>query len=575
MFIQKHRWTQALSALLLTWAVLCQEPHMSPLTQTENIISSCPLVCKCVSESTVNCAGAELTEFPQQLSDKTLQLYLENNMINEVTTEHVSHLHLLETLNLQNNGLSSDGLEDEGLEMLEQLAFLYLANNKLTSAPKALPHSLVSADFTSNELTRIYPYTFGYKPKLRSVYLHNNNLTNSNLPEHMFNGSNSLEVLAMSSNLLTEVPRNLPASLHQLHLKSNRLRAIPAGAFENLSNLRELHLQDNLLSSQGIGPMAFSDLKRLEYLDLSNNNLSVVPSGLPKSLLMLHLEKNSIHSIPADSLSSLRSLEYLVIHNNKLRSRTIHPAAFQGLKKLHTLHMYNNLLERVPRGMPRRATTLMLLHNSISEIGRNDLALLHTLTELNLSYNRLSSNKLHQEAFRKLRNLSTLDLSGNSLHVFPLGLPRSLQTLEINNNQLSSIPHGALSGMDKLNRLALSNNQLKLNSAYQGAWLELSTLITLDLSGNLLTHMPPDLPESLEYLHLQNNRISSVPASAFDGMRNLKGLDLKLNRLTVASVDESTFFLLPDLNVELDFELSFRPRSSDTIPLDQEEEEDI
>uniref|UniRef100_A0A3B4BLG6 LRRNT domain-containing protein n=1 Tax=Periophthalmus magnuspinnatus TaxID=409849 RepID=A0A3B4BLG6_9GOBI len=560
MFIQKHRWTQALSALLLTWAVLCQEPHMSPLTQTENIISSCPLVCKCVSESTVNCAGAELTEFPQQLSDKTLQLYLENNMINEVTTEHVSHLHLLETLNLQNNGLSSDGKLNRWDAFFSQtLAFLYLANNKLTSAPKALPHSLVSADFTSNELTRIYPYTFGYKPKLRSVYLHNNNLTNSNLPEHMFNGSNSLEVLAMSSNLLTEVPRNLPASLHQLHLKvNNRLRAIPAGAFENLSNLRELHLQDNLLSSQGIGPMAFSDLKRLEYLDLSNNNLSVVPSGLPKSLLI-----------------SLRSLEYLVIHNNKLRSRTIHPAAFQGLKKLHTLHMYNNLLERVPRGMPRRATTLMLLHNSISEIGRNDLALLHTLTELNLSYNRLSSNKLHQEAFRKLRNLSTLDLSGNSLHVFPLGLPRSLQTLEINNNQLSSIPHGALSGMDKLNRLALSNNQLKLNSAYQGAWLELSTLITLDLSGNLLTHMPPDLPESLEYLHLQNNRISSVPASAFDGMRNLKGLDLKLNRLTVASVDESTFFLLPDLNVELDFELSFRPRSSDTIPLDQEEEEDI
>ncbi|KAJ0065562.1 hypothetical protein NL108_013455, partial [Boleophthalmus pectinirostris] len=439
----------------------------------------CPLLCKCVSESTVNCAGAELTYFPPDLSDKTLQLYLENNMITEVTVEHMSHLHLLETLNLQNNGLSSDGKRSTHVSMNKSWSYLHrhlFRFFQLTSAPKALPHSLVSADFTSNELTRIYPYTFGYKPKLRSVYLHNNKLMDSSLPEHMFNGSNSLEVLAMSSNLLTEVPRNLPSSLHQLHLKSNKLMAIPAGAFENLSNLRELHLQDNLLSSQNIGPTAFSDLSRLEYLDLSNNNLNVVPSGLPKSLLMLHLEKNSIHSIAADSLSSLRSLEYLVIHNNKLRSRSIHPAAFQGLKKLHTLHMYNNLLERVPRGMPRRATTVMLLHNSISEIGRNDLALLHTLTELNLSYNRLSSGKLHHEAFRKLRNLRSLDVSGNSLHVFPLGLPRSLQVLEINNNQLSSIPHGALSGMDKLSRLALSNNQLKLNSAYQGAWLEVSAL---------------------------------------------------------------------------------------------------
>lgn len=138
--------------------------------------------------------------------------------------------------------------------------------------------------------------------------------------------------------------------------------------------------------------------------------------------------------------------------------------------------MYNNLLERVPRGLPRRAKTLMMLHNSISEIGRNDLSLLYTLTELNLSYNKLTSSKVHREAFRKLRVLETLDLSGNSLHSMPLGLPRSLQVLEIKNNQLNSIPDSALTGMEKLRKLILSDNQLKLNSVYQGAWMELSAL---------------------------------------------------------------------------------------------------
>lgn len=146
------------------------------------------------------------------------------------------------------------------------------------------------------------------------------------------------------------------------------------------------------------------------------------------------------------------------------------------MKKLHTLHMYNNLLERVPRGLPRRAKTLMLLHNFIGEIGRNDLAVLYTLTELNLSYNKLTSPRMHREAFRKLRLLETLDLSGNSLHSVPLGLPRSLRQLEIKNNQLNSIPDGALTGMEKLGKLVLSNNQLKLNSIYQGAWMELSAL---------------------------------------------------------------------------------------------------
>lgn len=138
--------------------------------------------------------------------------------------------------------------------------------------------------------------------------------------------------------------------------------------------------------------------------------------------------------------------------------------------------MYNNLLERVPRGLPRRAKTLMLLHNSITEIGRNDLSLLYTLEELNLSYNKLTSPKVHREAFRKLRVLGTLDLSGNSLQIIPLGLPRSLKTLEMKNNQLDTIPDGALTGMKKLQKLVLSNNQLNLNSVYQGAWMELSAL---------------------------------------------------------------------------------------------------
>lgn len=72
-----------------------------------------------------------------------------------------------------------------------------------------------------------------------------------------------------------------------------------------------------------------SHLSSLACLDLSNNNLSVVPKGLPRNLVLLHLEKNSIRSIPGDALTPVRNLEYLLLHNNKLRSRSIHPGAFQ------------------------------------------------------------------------------------------------------------------------------------------------------------------------------------------------------------------------------------------------------
>ncbi|XP_061540092.1 podocan [Phycodurus eques] len=527
-----------------------EEPVRAPdIAVAKSDPGECPAGCSCTTEGAVDCGGVDLTEFPTGLPATTRQLALQNNKIEEIRVEHLSHLHLLETLNLQNNWLTTDGLEDEGFEMLEELAYLYLANNQLTSAPKALPPSLVSADFAANQLTKIFPYTFGYKPNLKSVYLHNNKLTDGGLPNHMFNDSDNLEILTMSSNFLRTVPKNLPPSLYRLHLKSNKLEEIPAGAFDSLQNLRELYLQNNLLSNEGMDNETFGQLNSLECLDLSNNNLSMVPKGLPRNLVLLHLEKNSIQSIPADALISVRNLEYLLLHNNKLRSRFIHPAAFQGLKKLHTLHMYNNQLERVPRGLPRRAKTLVLLHNSISEIGRNDLALLHTLTELNLSYNQLSNTKLHRDAFRKLRLLETLHLSGNALRSLPVGLPRSLKVLEVKNNRLGSIPDGALTGMDKLQKLILSENQLRLNSVYQGAWMELGALTTLDLSNNQLSHVPSDLPESLEYLYLQRNRIAGIPASAFEGTPNIKGIFLRFNRLLASAVDESSLAHLSQLQV--------------------------
>ncbi|XP_035377426.1 podocan [Electrophorus electricus] len=509
----------------------------------------CPERCTCSADEAVDCAGVDLSEFPRELSDDTRQLSLQNNQITEVNMEDLSRLVHLETLNLQNNRLTSPGLEDEGFEVLEKLGYLYLANNKLTSAPRRLPPMLVSADFAANQLTRIYPHTFGQKTGLKSVYLHNNKLTDAGLPEGMFNGSDNLEVLIMSSNFLRFVPKGLPSALYRLHLKNNKLEKIPAGAFDNLSQLRELYLQNNLLSNDGMENSTFSRLTSLEYLDLSNNNLTEVPSGLPRGLVLLHLEKNSIGRIPADALTPVRNLQYLLLHNNRLRARNIHRDAFRGLKRLHTLHMYNNLLERVPRGLPRRAKTLMLLHNLIGEIGRDDLVTLYTVTELNLSYNRLSTDKLHREAFRKLRLLENLDLSGNRLRALPLGLPKSLQVLRVTDSHVAEVPDMALVGMAKLRELYLSNNQLKVNSFHQGAWQELSSLTTLDLSGNLLSHVPVDLPETLEFLHLQKNKISSIPATAFISTPNIKGIFLRFNPLSTLSVVEDSFSHLSKLQV--------------------------
>ncbi|GAA6081135.1 podocan, partial [Tachysurus ichikawai] len=533
-------WRCVLCALLLCWSlVLGVEPeHQQEEQHTvqknketekdrkEKTVAMCPDQCSCTTEETVDCAGVNVSEFPQEIPENTRHLSLQNNQISEIRAEDLARLLHLETLNLQNNRLTTQGLEDDGFEALEQLSYLYLANNQLTAAPRYLPPTLVSADFAANQLTTIYPYTFGQKPRLKSVYLHNNKLSDAGFPEGMFNGSDNLEVLILSSNYLRYVPKGLPKALFRLHLKNNKLEKIPSGAFENQPHLRELYLQNNLLSNNGMDNTTFSHLSRLEYLDLSNNNLTAVPSGLPRTLMLLHLEKNYITSVRIDSLSAVKDLQYLLLHHNRLRARYIHRDAFRGLKRLHTLHLHHNLLERIPLGLPRRAHTLVLLRNFIGEIGRDDLSTLYTLNELNLSYNRLTSERIHRHAFRKLRVLEVLDLSGNKLSTLPLGLPKSLRLLRVKNNQIAELPEGSLMGMSKLKELHLSNNQIKLGSIYQGAWQELGSLTTLELSGNLLSHVPADLPESLEFLHLQNNRISSISATDFISTPNIKSIFL-------------------------------------------------
>uniref|UniRef100_A0A7M4FSA5 Podocan n=1 Tax=Crocodylus porosus TaxID=8502 RepID=A0A7M4FSA5_CROPO len=532
----------------------------------------CPKDCRCTQEGVVDCGGIDLKEFPMNVPELTNHLSLQNNQLEEISPEELARLYRLETLNLQNNRLTSKGLPEESFEHLENLNYLYLANNKLTVAPKFLPNTLISADFAANYLTKIYGLTFGQKPNLRSVYLHNNKLSDAGLPDNMFNGSNNVEILIMSSNFLKYVPKNLPPALYKLHLKNNKLEKIPKGAFSELSGLRELYLQNNYLTNEGMDNETFWKLSSLEYLDLSSNNLSQIPSGLPRKIVLLHLEKNAIKTIARDVLPQIKNLEYLLLHNNKLKARGIHPAAFQGLKKLHTVHLYNNMLERIPSGLPRRVKTLMLLHNQISEINRNDFANTYFLEELNLSYNKLTSPQIHREAFRKLRLLKSLDLSGNNLHTVPFGFPKNLQILKLKENEISSIPKGTLAGMTKLRELFLSHNKLKLTPCRLPLLSQL-----LDMAGNQLIYIPPGLPASLEYLYLQNNKITTVSERAFESTPNIKGIYLRFNKIAVGSLKESIFRSLKHLQVldiEGNLEFSNTSKNKDNSEEEEEEEEE-
>uniref|UniRef100_A0A4X2MDJ8 Podocan like 1 n=1 Tax=Vombatus ursinus TaxID=29139 RepID=A0A4X2MDJ8_VOMUR len=522
-------------------------PHLGESLQPPPRV--CPPRCSCPRDDTVSCDGLDLRLFPSNITKGAQHLSLQNNQLLEIPYNELSRLCYLRTLNLHNNQLSSDGLPDEAFESLPDLQYIYLANNQLTVAPQFLPRSLRIADLAANRLMEIYPLTFGEKPDLRSVYLHDNQLTNTGLPFDAFHGSEAITTLILSNNRLSYLPPSLPSSLVRLHLQNNQIAKVPRGALGRHFQLRELYLQHNWLSNAGLDATTFSKLKSLEYLDLSNNRLGEVPEGLPPSLVILHLGRNQICHVPAGRLSGVRGLQYLLLQHNPLGPGGLDPAAFQGLRGLHTLHLYANGLEQVPLGLPRRLHALMLPHNRISELGPRALVATPSLVDLNLAHNRLTSAHLHHLAFCRLGHLRTLDLAGNRLTLLPQGLPGSLQVLRLPRNQVNSLDPEPMSNLSMLQELHLGHNRLRVGAIMPGTWQEVPSLKLLDLSHNELSFVPPDLPEALEFLYLQGNRISTVGAQAFLTTPRLRALVLRSNQLLMTSISPEAFLNLLHLDV--------------------------
>uniref|UniRef100_A0A2K6S857 Podocan like 1 n=1 Tax=Saimiri boliviensis boliviensis TaxID=39432 RepID=A0A2K6S857_SAIBB len=314
---------------------------------------------------------------------------------------------------------------------------LSLQNNQLQELPY-------------NELSRL--------SGLRTLNLHNNLISSEGLPDEAFESLTQLQHIYVAQN------------------KNNLISKVPRGALSRQTQLRELYLQHNQLTDSGLDATTFSKLHSLEYLDLSNNQLTTVPAGLPRTLAILHLGRNRIRQVEAARLHGARGLRYLLLQHNQLGSSGLPAGALRPLRGLHTLHLYGNGLDHVPPALPRRLRALVLPHNRVAALGPRDLTATPGLAELNLAYNRLASARVHRRAFRRLRALRSLDLAGNQLTRLPMGLPTGLRTLRLQRNQLRMLEPEPLACLDQLRDLNLAHNRLRVGDIGPGTWHELQAL---------------------------------------------------------------------------------------------------
>lgn len=102
----------------------------------------------------------------------------------------------------------------------------------------------------------------------------------------------SLNLLEISGNLFSSVPRHLPPSVQQLYLCNNTLSGLDEDSFVGFLNLKYLRLSHCGLQSHRVHLQVFN-ISSLVELDLSHNKLTTTPT-VPTTLRYLYLQANEI-----------------------------------------------------------------------------------------------------------------------------------------------------------------------------------------------------------------------------------------------------------------------------------------
>ncbi|XP_053433689.1 osteomodulin [Nycticebus coucang] len=213
-----------------------------------------------------------------------------------------------------------------------------------------------------------------------------------------------------------------------------------------------------------------------------------------------------------------------------------------------SMYCDNRKLKTIPN-VPMHIQQLYLQFNEIEAVTANSFINATYLKEINLSHNKIKSQKIDYGVFAKFSNLLQLHLEHNDLEEFPFPLPKSLERLLLGYNKISTLQTNAMDGLVNLTMLDLCYNHLHDSVLKDKIFAKMEKLMQLNLCNNRLESMPPGLPSSLMYLSLENNSISSIPEKYFNKLPKLHTLRMSYNKLQDIPYNSFNLPNLIELNV--------------------------
>ncbi|XP_058247596.1 toll-like receptor 8 [Hemibagrus wyckioides] len=446
--------------------------------------------------------GVGLSVIPAELPSTLRELRLDENNISSLSYQNVSQLKNLTHLYLSKNCyygrscLMPFEIVNGTFSDLDKLKHLSLSYNNITHVPRYLPVSLVTLELASNMISFIGEDDFKGLPNLKTLKIQGNCPRCHNAPYPCTPCANgSIDIHERAFHPLRK--------LILLHLAGNSISVIKKAWFDSLSQLQELYLSYNFLTSQIEDGPFLSNLKLLKKLDLSYNyQLQAYPETVRlspnfanlHSLRVLHIQGLVFKKIQNDSLAPLYGLQNLTVLDLGVNFIVaVETNIFNQFPNLQLLYLSENRL------YPIANTSVRNPDNNIKP-SRFDLP---ELTG--------SDSKWTPEPYQINRQLvkpecvaagRVLDMSRNNLFfISPKQFEdyKNISCLNLSRNGFSSALNGTeFTSLPNLKYLDLSFNKIDL--AYDYAFKELQELEVLDLSYNPHYFIVPGVTHNLKFL---------------------------------------------------------------------------
>ncbi|KAJ9560919.1 hypothetical protein OSB04_006079 [Centaurea solstitialis] len=469
--------------------------------------------------------------FPRTMT-KLRILDLANNQLTGPIPSSLSDLKNLEIVQLRNNNISGT-VEADIFLSLKKLKVLSLGRNKITLS--AISNHTIDTlpKFTALEFKdcnlRVFPDFLRSQVQLEILYLDNNRIDGL-IPEWMGNvGKETLQVLTLSQNSLMGFEHHslvVPwIALELLDLSYNKLHgSIPMPP----PTTRIFQVSNNKLT--GEIPRAICDLKSLQFLDLSFNNINgPINRCLEKlidSLLVLNLRGNTLQGTIPNIFMAGSNLVMIDLSENMLKGQL--PRSLENCTSLQILDLGNNHMKGMFPfwlGALPELQVLILRSNNFHgaiRIPSKSNPMFRKLRIIDLSHNSFSGDLPNQyfaewlamkETDSNAKYMEAISIESGSYTCSMKFINKGVSTeyekiinsfiaIDLSSNKFEGKISETIKSLIGLRSLNLSNNEL--SGAIPSSMKNLTLLESLDLSGNKLSGKIPQKFTQLNFLEFLN-----------------------------------------------------------------------